>query len=293
MDFGLILPSYRQGASVESIDAAAESAARAGWSGVFTTDHVLVEESERSDDYFQIFDAIVTLAHVAAHQPGLKVGVSVIVVPMRNAVLLAKELATIDALSGGRLICGVGMGWNRHEFGHLGLEDRFVRRGAYVEEAIGLWRYLWGGGTGPFEGRFHRFGEVRFGPLPVQGSAVPIWMGGRDERALIRAGRLADAYHSSASSPAQLAVRVPIVRAAAAEAGRPEPLISARVRAAFGANDTPWYRLAGTAEQMIGELHHFAQVGVGHVAVDFAETNVARHREAFERFDSEVRAAFR
>ncbi|MDP8905663.1 MAG: TIGR03619 family F420-dependent LLM class oxidoreductase [Chloroflexota bacterium] len=291
MDFGLILPSYRDGASVEGIDAAAELATRAGWGEVFTTDHVLVEPSARSQDYFHLFDALVTLAHVAARQPSLRVGVSVIVVPMRNAVVLAKELATLDALSGGRLIVGVGIGWNPVEFGNLGAADRFNRRGAYLEEAIALWRHLWSGQTGPFDGRFHRFGEVRFGPLPVQGAAMPIWIGGRDERALRRAGRLADAYHASASSPAQLAVRVPVVRNAAAESGRRAPLISARVRVNYGAHEAPFYQLAGTSEQMIGELRSFAEVGVSHVAVDFAETDVRRHREAFERFDAEVRAA--
>ena len=171
MDVGLILPSYREGASVEAIDAGAEVAARLGWHSVFTTDHLLVEPSKRSEDYFTIFEALVTVAHVAARQPNLRVGISVVVVPMRNAVQLAKELATLDALSGGRLIAGVGVGWNRKEFGHLGLDDRFGQRGAYLDESIELWRYLWGGGTGPFEGRFHSFEEARFLPLPAAGRA--------------------------------------------------------------------------------------------------------------------------
>lgn len=293
MDFGLILPSYRAGASVESIDASSAAAARLGWGSVFTTDHVLVEPSARSEDYFNIFDAVVTLAHIAAREPSLRVGISVLVVPMRNAIWLAKELATIDALSGGRLIAGAGVGWNETEFGNVGAADRFHRRGAYLEEAIAIWRHLWGGGTGPFDGRFHSFGEVRFGPLPPQGAALPIWMGGRDERALRRAGRLADAYHSSAASPAQLAVRVPVVLAAAEEAGRPAPMVSARVRVAFGAHETPFYQLAGTAEQMIGEVRAFEQLGARHMALDFAETDPARCVELIERFDAEVASAFR
>ena len=125
MDFGLILPSYREGAVTESIDAAAETAARLGWHSVFTTDHLLVEPSARSQDYFNVFDAVVTVAHVAARESSLKVGISVVVVPMRNAVQLAKELATLDALSGGRLIAGVGGGWNETEFGHVGAARPF------------------------------------------------------------------------------------------------------------------------------------------------------------------------
>lgn len=293
MDVGLILPSYREGASTESIDAASETVARLGWHSVFTTDHVLVEPSERSEDYFTVFDAVATLGHVAARQPSLKIGISVIVVPMRNAVVLAKELATLDALSGGRLIVGVGVGWNEKEFGHLGAADRFHHRGAYLDEAIAIWRHLWGGDQGPFKGHFHEFDEVRFGPLPVQGRDMTVWVGGRNPAALRRAGRLGQGYHSSASGPAQIATRLPVIFEAAEEAGRPKPTISARVRVAFGRQDVPFFMVAGAPEQMIGELREFMEVGVDHIAVDFAETDAGKVSKLIERFDSEVLAALR
>lgn len=293
MDFGLILPSYRVGATTDSIDAAAETAARLGWHSVFTTDHILVEPTARSGDYFNVFDAVVTVAHVAAREPSLRVGISVVVVPMRNAILLAKELATLDALSGGRLICGVGVGWNEVEFGHVGAADRFRRRGAYLEEAVTLWRQLWRGDEGPFHGRFHEFDEIRFGPLPPQGEHLPIWFGGRNENALRRAGRLGEAYHSSATGPESYAPRVPLIRAAAAEAGRPEPTFSARVRVDFDADKAPYYMLTGTPDAMIAELRQFQALGVSHVAVDFAETDPETCRSLIERFDREVVAALR
>ena len=293
MDFGLILPSYRAGASTESIDASAAAAARLGWHSVFTPYHLLVEPSKRSEDYYTLYDALNTLAYLAAKQPTLKLGASVVVVPMRNAVELAKELATIDALSSGRLIVGVGVGWNETEFQHLGYGDRFSQRGAYLTEAVTLWRQLWSGDTGPFDGRFHSWDEVRFAPLPVQGADVPIWFGGRDEAALRRAGRLGQGYHSSSSGHDQLAVRIPIINAAAAEAGRPAPLISARVRVQFGPSEQPFYMLAGTPEQMIKEIRAFETVGAGHMAFDFAETDPDKCVRLMERFDSEVLAAFR
>jgi alkanesulfonate monooxygenase SsuD/methylene tetrahydromethanopterin reductase-like flavin-dependent oxidoreductase (luciferase family) len=292
LDFGLILPSYRAGASVESIEASAATVARLGWHSVFSTDHFLVGTSAREEDYFHIFDALATVVHVAARQPALRVGISVLVVPMRNAVQLAKELATIDVLSGGRLIVGVGGGWDEKEFGHLGLAERFGQRGAYLNEAISLWRHLWGGGQGPFEGRFHSFEEVRFGPLPVQGAELEVWVGGRDEAALRRAGRLGNGYHSSATGPDHYAPRVPIVRAAATDAGRPEPRFSARFRVAFVEHKVPFFMLSGTPEQMIATLREFAVLGVTHVAVDFAETDPDKVVRLIERFDSEVRTAF-
>lgn len=293
MDFGLILPSYRAGATKESIDASADAAARLGWHSVFTTDHLLVEPSKRSEDYFTLYDALNTLAYLAAKQPTIRLGASVVVVPMRNAVELAKELATIDALSGGRLIVGVGVGWNQTEFEHLGYGERFSRRGAYLSEAVAIWRQLWSGSTEPFHGRFHAWEAVRFAPLPAQGADVPIWFGGRDEQALRRAGRLGQGYHSSASGHDQLAVRIPIIRAAAEEAGRPAPQISARVRVHFGPSDAPFYMLAGTPDQMVTEIRGFEAVGAGHMAVDFAETDPDKCVRLMERFDSEVVAAFR
>jgi len=293
LKFGLILPSYRAGASTESIDASSETVARLGWDSVFTTDHVLVEPSDRSQDYFNIYDALVTVAHVAAKQPSLRVGISVVVVPMRNALVLAKELATLDALSGGRLIVGVGVGWNATEFEYMGVGDRFTSRGAYLEESVQIWRHLWRGEQGPFHGRFHSFEEIRFGPLPEQGENLPIWFGGRDERALARAGRLGQGYHSSASGPASYEPRVPVIRAAAAEAGRPEPTFSARFRVAFGEHDTQFYMLTGQPDAMIEELRQFESIGVSHVAVDFAETDPERCRDLIEQFDREVVSAFR
>lgn len=293
MDFGLVLPSYRAGATVESIEAAAEAVAAHGWHSVFTTDHLLVDPSRRSEDYFHIFDALLTTVHVAARQPALRVGISVVVVPMRNAVELAKELATIDALSGGRLIAGVGVGWNQAEFEHLGLADRFHQRGAYLDEAIMIWRHLWGGGEGPFEGRFHRFDEVRFSPLPPQGADLPVWVGGRHAAALRRAGRLGNGYHSSAAGPAQAAVRIPVVRGAAEEAGRPAPTVSARVRVLFGAHELSYYAVKGTPEQMVGELREFVALGVDHLAFDFAETDPGNLVRLVERFDGEVLAGLR
>ena len=120
--------------------------------------------------------------------PTTGLGTSVIVVPQRQAVVLAKELATLDVLSRGKVIAGVGIGWNRTEFANLGTADRFAVRGAYLEETVGLWRHLWGGATTPFRGRFHDLEDFVFEPLPDQGANLPIWFGGRAEVAL-RQGR--------------------------------------------------------------------------------------------------------
>lgn len=197
MTIGVCLPNFRPGAAPEGILAAAQTAERVGWTTGWTTDHLLIDGAPRGADYRHIHEALSVLAWLAGQTRDLRLGTSVLVVPMRSAVVLARELATIDALSHGRLTVGVGIGWNRAEFANLGVADRFGRRGTYLEETVALWRYLWGGGTGPYEGRFDSFGEVFFSPLPPQGADVPIWIGATAEPALRRVGRIAQGYQAT------------------------------------------------------------------------------------------------
>jgi probable F420-dependent oxidoreductase len=292
MRYGICLPNFTDLASAEAIEAAAEVAERLGWETVWTTDHVLTDHSEAGSAYRINFDAIETLAWVGARHPNVKLGTSVIVVPQRNAVVLAKELASLDALSRGRVVAGVGVGWNPVEFGNLGAADRFHVRGAYLDETIALWRHLWSGSSEPFRGRFHQFEDFVFGPLPTQGAALPIVVGGRAEAALRRAGTVGDGYHSSAASPAALAPRIPVVRAAAEAAGRPMPPISARVRVAFDepavASGPRPYSMRGSPEEVAAECRAFADLGVEHLALFFKAESPEEFVRGAERFAAEV-----
>jgi probable F420-dependent oxidoreductase len=292
MRYGLCLPNFTNLASTAAIDAAADAADKLGYASVWTTDHVLVDRGTDSSDYFTNFDAIETLAWVGARHPNLTLGTSVIVVPQRNAVILAKELATLDALTSGRVIAGVGVGWNEREFGNLGAADRFHVRGAYLDETIRLWRHLWSGSTEPFDGRFHRLDDFTFGPLPSQRSSLPIWIGARSDAALERVGRLGDGYHSSATSPEAYARRIPVIRAAAQAAGRPMPGLSARVRVSFDepaqASGVRSYAIRGDADEMRAEIAKWADLEVELLALWFAAESPDAQVAAAERFMNEV-----
>jgi probable F420-dependent oxidoreductase len=288
MDYGLVLPNLGAGASPEGLRAAVEAAEDHGFTDVWTTDHLLIDR-ENASDYGRLFEAITTLAWLAAHSRAIRLGTSVIVVPMRNAVVLAKELATVDALSGGRLIAGFGVGWNTREFGHVGVAERFHERGAYLDETIAVCRHLWSGSTGPFHGRFHEFADFAFEPLPAQGAALPIWLGARDERALRRVGRVADAYHASATKPSAYAPRIPIIRAAAEAAGRPMPRLSARVRVELEAGGESFFTMHGSVADVAAEIRAFAELGVDHLALAFPPRDPDGIRRALERFVAEVR----
>jgi len=292
MRYGLCLPNFTKLASTAAIDAAADAADKLGYESVWTTDHVLVDRGKDSSDYFTNFEAIQTLAWVGARHPNLTLGTSVIVVPQRNAVVLAKELATLDALTSGRVIAGVGVGWNEREFGNLGVTDRFHVRGAYLDETIRLWRHLWSGSTEPFEGRFHRLDDFTFGPLPSQRSSLPIWIGARTDAALERVGRLGDGYHSSATSPEAYARRIPVIRAAAQAASRPMPGLSARVRLSFDepaqASGVRSYAIRGNPVEMRAEIAKWAELEVELLALWFAAGSPDAQVAAAERFMNEV-----
>ncbi len=287
MDYGLCLPNFRDGASREGMEAAAETAERLAWSTVWTTDHILVETAD-TDDYGRIFEAILSLTWIGAKYAKVRLGTSVIVVPYRNAVVLAKELASLDTLSGGRVIAGVGVGWSKPEFANLDLADRFHVRGAYLDETIALFRHLWSGSTEPFDGRFHSFDDFAFAPLPDQGERLPIVVGGRAEAALRRAGALGDGYQSSATSAAKYADRIPIIRAAAEAAGRPMPQLMARAYTQFGSATDKFYAIRGTPEEMATEVRAFESLGVSHLALWFDATDPAEVSALAERFAQEV-----
>jgi probable F420-dependent oxidoreductase len=292
LSFGLVLSTLRSGATAELIEAGAETAERLGWDAVWATDHVLVPRAA-AVEYGRIYEAITTLAWVGARHPTIRLGTSVIVVPQRNAVVLAKELATLDALSEGRVLAGVGVGWNEAEFENLGAGERLHQRGAYLDETIRLWRHLWSGSEASFEGQFHAIDDFAFEPLPAQGADLPIVVGGRAPAALRRAGALGDWYQSSGTGPAAYADRIEPIRRAAAAAGRSMPALSARITVRFGEGEEREGLLGGDADAILEGIREFEALEVEHLAVAFGAREPAELIETIQRFDAEVIAAVR
>jgi probable F420-dependent oxidoreductase len=287
---GLILPTIGAGAGGEALDAAAEAVQRLGWASVWVTDHLLVPAGPEAEEYGWTLEATSALTWVAARFPDVRVGFSVLIPAMRDAPLLAKQLATIDVLSGGRLTVGVGASdkGDLAEYENLGKGERFARRGAYLDETIALWRHLWSGSTDPFEGEFNELRDYNFQPLPVQGASLPIWCGGRSDRALHRAAWLCDGYHAAQTGPADVAAKLPKLREEAAAAGRQPVSVSVRVRVRFDQDPIAVYSLHGDATAMISEVAEFARTGVDELVVVFKETAPERLARLIERFDAEV-----
>lgn len=286
LEIGLVLPTIGPGASRESVEAGAQVASDLGWTSVWVTDHLIVPPGKEADEYGTILEAIVSLSHVAALHPTLRVGTSVIVPPMRNPVILAKQFATIDVLSAGRLIVGVGLAdrSDMTEFRNLGLEHRMERRGAFVDEAIRMWRHLWSGDTEPFEGEFFNISDFVFKPLPPQGASLPIWTGGRSERALHRAVELADGYHAARTGPDDVRDKQVVLAQIAETLGRPVPTISVRARLRFDEEPADVYTMCGSDHDVARELARFAEEGTEHLIVVLEETAPDRIRAIAERF---------
>jgi probable F420-dependent oxidoreductase len=192
MKFGVCVPNYGATSSVESLSAVAVEAEALGYDSVWTTDHVLMSRNSGTP-YERILDSIASLAYLAPQTRKVRLGVSSLIIAMRNPAIVAKQLASIDAFSGGRVLLAIGVGWNQREFTSVGTD--FHDRGRRVNESIRLLRSLWRGET-DFESKRlpQKFEDAVFEPRPAS-KEIEIWIGGNSEPAMRRAANLGDAWH--------------------------------------------------------------------------------------------------
>jgi probable F420-dependent oxidoreductase len=192
MKFGICVPNYGETASPEALRTIAHEAERAGCDSIWTTDHILMSKNSGTP-YERILDSLATLSYLAAITDRVKLGISSLITAMRNPVVVAKQLSTIDNLSSGRLLLATSAGWNEKEFANIG--SNFHSRGRRLDASIRLIRALWRGEIS-FKSRTLgiEFNDAVFEPHPVQ-KHLPIWIGGTSKPAMKRAATLGDAWH--------------------------------------------------------------------------------------------------
>ena len=199
-----------------------ESACRAeelGFDAVLVNDHIIVDSTPRVvDSWGNTYDPLMVLSYIAARTTRIRLGVSVLIMPYRNPIATAKMLATLDQLSGGRAIAGVGVGWNEAEFKALGVA--FHERGARTTEYLRLWQSCWAPGKTTFRGRFFAFEDMHINPKPVQQPHPPIWIGGSSRPALRRAAEFAQVWQPTATPLADLIKNQTYLREACSKIGR-------------------------------------------------------------------------
>ncbi len=267
MKFGLLLPNFGASASGESIAASARLAEALGFDSVWTTDHVLMP-ADMPEPYGNLIESLVALTIAAAATEVVGLGTSIIVMPQREPVLLAKQLAGIDVVSGGRLILGAGVGWLEQEFNYLGAD--YAKRGARFDEWLALMRALWNG-DGAFTGDSKTIDDALFAPRPPRGRATPVWIGGNSSLAISRAAAIADGWHPVGLTPAELGVGLAELRALAN--GRPVTAslrtnieLLAEGEAARG-YDAPGHVPRGRADEIAAELKAYQDAGLEYAVI--------------------------
>ena len=220
MKIGFGAPVSGAWATPENLAHFAARAERAGYASLWSFQRLLVPEGSGMDEvYRSVLDPLTALAYAAAGTSRIRLGVAVINLPFVSPAYLAKQAATVDVLSGGRLDLGLGIGWMPQEFAATGAS--MARRGARTAEYVAVLRTLWAGGVSEFAGQFYEIPRGTVAPVPVQAGGPPILLGGLARPALERAGRIADGWvTSSRTDLGRIAEGAGIVREAAAAAGR-------------------------------------------------------------------------
>lgn len=309
MRFGVFLPVSGRAAVPEVLTDAARQAETLGFESVWAAERMVNpwEMTTRypyneTDQWFvppesPFLETLTALTFLAGVTTTISLGASVIVLPYRHPLFTARVATSIDTLSKGRLILGVGIGWMPEEFEALGIT--FKDRARMSEEQLQIFNLLWAQDRPSFKGRYYSFDPVAVNPRPVQQPRFPIWIGGESVPAQRRAARYGDAWFSYfvKTTAAALAAHFKELQQMAAEAGRaPDAVKLCSVRP-IDVTEEPVPQeeetLRGTPEQLIAALRRFEEIGVQHMALQFHRGRWPERREQIERFGQEVIPAFR
>ena len=291
MKYGFALSGRGPLAEPDALAAIARRGDELGFEWILTGDHIVVPNSiDSTYPYTEggdfpgsasgvAMEQLTVLSFLAGQTQRIKLVTSVLIVPHRNPLVAAKALSTLDVLSKGRLVVGVGAGWMREEFEALELPP-FEERGAVTDEYIRAYKELWTSDNPTFEGKYCRFSDITFLPKPVQQPHPPIWVGGESRAAIRRAGQQGDAWYPISSNPQfpleepeQLAVGMRRLATQAERAGRD----SSEVEVIFR---THHYRLeregnsgdraafSGSVEQIAADIRQYEEMGVSGLVVD-------------------------
>ncbi|MGZ4649149.1 MAG: TIGR03619 family F420-dependent LLM class oxidoreductase [Kineosporiaceae bacterium] len=271
---GFGLPVSGVWATPDTVDVIARRAEELGYGSLWTYSRLLAPAgTDWGPQYRSVLDPVVALAYAAAVTSNARLGTAVINAPFLPPALLAKQLASLDVLAGGRLDVGLGLGWAREEFTAVGAP--YERRGAQLEEAVAALRALWGPDPVEFSGAYARIPTSRFDPKPVQRPHPPLLLGGTAGPALARAGRIADGWISSSRFDLrQIETAVSTVRAAARQADRDDTALRLVVRGVVHLGEEVRERdgarrlLTGSADAVRDDLARLRELGATEVFLD-------------------------
>jgi probable F420-dependent oxidoreductase len=310
MKFGVFLPVSGRAAVPEVLTEAAQQAENLGYDAVWAAERLVnpwevntaypYKENQQWQSFVPpdvpFLEPFTCLAFLSGATKKVRLGISVAVLPYRHPLYTARVATSIDTLSNGRLILGVGIGWMVEEFESLGVD--YHKRGAMANEQLQIFDLLWKTERPSFQGKHYKFAALAVSPKPVQKPRFPIWTGGESDAAVKRAATYADAwfsYHVSITAQ-ELAAKYDNVKKIAAQVGRPLPpqLCCCRpVEITEQAVPQHEDELKGNPEQLIAALKAFENVGVQHMALQFMVGRWPERKRKIDWFAKEVMPAFK
>ena len=280
MKLGICLPHYGRPIEVGRLLEVVRRAEERGLDSIWVTDHVIVPRDLHIIYRDAMLDPLAVLPWLAGVTERITIGTSVIILPYRSPIPVAKLLASVDVLSGGRLIFGAGVGWMEGEFAALGVPLK--ERGSRTDEALELIRAVWAQEYPEIRTRSYRLENVKASPMPLQHPRPPIWIGGGSEGAHRRVARLGDGWHATGTDPEAFRHGAEAVARFWREAGREgTPTLSLRVVFLVDGIHRPAvdmsllrgrYAIQGSPSRITETLRAFQALGASHVALDVSLT---------------------
>ena len=270
MKVGVILINFGPGVTPGSLKSWAQLSESLGYHLLMTSDHIAITPDVQSRYPAPFFEPVSLLGWLAGVTDTMEIGTTVLIVPYRNPLEIARAFANVDQLSGGRFILGVGIGWAQEEF--QGLRVPFRSRGAITNEYLEAIKLLWTQDVASYEGKFASFKNVHTAPRPVQTPHPPIWVGGPSEAALRRTVCYGDAWH-----PIRIRIDwfkesgIPRLREIADEEGKAMPALCPRIRLRITDSPVPdEQRVAGegSLDQVHRDLAQLEELGCTYVVLD-------------------------
>lgn len=307
MRFGFGLPAAGAAANGPDIIRLAQRVEALGFESVWCGDHLVMPTGKitqypyTADGSFArpptegFLEPFTLLAYVAGATQTIKLGMTVIILPYRNPIVQAKMLACLDILSGGRLICGVGVGWLEKEFQVL--QASYKDRGPVSDEYLEIFKILWTQETPEFHGKFYDFDGITFAPKPIQRPHPPIWVGGHSRRAIRRAVRYGDAWHPTRQTPAFVGEHLPYLRQEAERQGRDPYTIAISLKRSLHFTDIGLSgealsrsnnALIGSTSEVIDDVCRCQDLGIEQLTFDFRTGRIDEMLATIEHFAAAV-----
>jgi probable F420-dependent oxidoreductase len=275
MQIGINIANHRDLLSTPYIESTARMAEDLGFDSVWIPDHIVVPRAVEERYGPVYYDAITVLAYLAGITSRVRLGTTVLVVPYRHPVVLAKQIASLDQLSDGRVIFGIGVGWAEAEFDLLQLS--FAERGPRTDEALQLMHVLWTQDVPRFAGTYYTLSDLHFQPKPVQ-QPVPLWVGGHSRAALRRTAEFATGWHPIDQPPATLQRDLQTLDIMCRQRGKTPPALCPRftVRVQEHAADSSRRFMEGSSEQILADLLEIRTLGALHVVLSTQTNDLSR-----------------